>query len=144
MTDNHQMQLYQIGTNLCVSGESCFFRDVDKTTLQLGDKHDTNKCFGLNFVSPHLLTDETGTTYTVGSSFITGLKYNFVKIPPFTGKPTTKEMLKTSEIIASISSQVSTLLSMHHSFGMTSNYLVCACCMSYYIWHAETKYHNIK
>lgn len=124
MSDNHNMMLYKIGTNLCVAGESCFFRDIDEISLQLGEKHDTNKCYGLNFVSPHLLTDTDGTIYTVGSSFLTGLKYNFVKIPAMSGKPTTKEILKKSQVIASISSQVTTLLSMHHSFGMTNRYLV--------------------
>lgn len=77
MSDNHNMAMYNLGTNLCVAGESCFFRELDPKTLQLGStKFDTNKCFGLNFTCPHPITDETGTTYTVGSSFITGLKYN--------------------------------------------------------------------
>jgi beta-carotene 15,15'-monooxygenase len=125
MSDICNMTLYKIGTNVCVAGESCYFRDLDEKKLEVGEKHDTNKCYGLNFVSPHLLTDEkTGTTYTVGSSFLTGLKYNFVKIPAMTGKPTTKDILKKAQVFASISSQVNTLLSMHHSFGMTSRFLV--------------------
>ncbi|ODN00667.1 Beta,beta-carotene 9',10'-oxygenase [Orchesella cincta] len=124
MSDNHNMAMYNLGTNLCVAGESCFFREFDYKTLQLGTKFDTNKCYGLNFTCPHPITDETGTTYTIGSSFITGLKYNFVKIPPMTGKPSTKEVLKKAKIFATISSQVTSMLSMHHSFGITKNYVV--------------------
>lgn len=41
-----------------------------------------------------------------------------------TGKPSTKEILKKHKIFATISSQVTSMLSMHHSFGITKNYLV--------------------
>lgn len=50
MSDNHNMTIYPLGVNYCVSGESCYFRELDYKTLQLGPtKFDTNKIFGLNF-----------------------------------------------------------------------------------------------
>ncbi|EEC17993.1 beta-carotene dioxygenase, putative [Ixodes scapularis] len=44
--------------------------------------YDLNRLVSVNLASAHPITQEDGTTYNLGASFISGLKYHIVKIPP--------------------------------------------------------------
>ena len=125
LTDNDSINLFQIGNEAFASGETCFFRKIDPANLSTGEKFDTNKCFGLNVACAHPLTDENGVTYTLGSSVLTGLKYNIVKIPAG-GKSgsNAKELMKKSKIIATINSSWTGVMSYNHSFGMSRNWII--------------------
>jgi carotenoid cleavage dioxygenase-like enzyme len=68
--------------------------------------------------------DEDGSTYTIGLSFLTGVKYNIIRIPPTTGDQKMKDVIKKHKVIATIPSSHATLLSYVHSFGITKNYIV--------------------
>lgn len=43
---------------------------------------DLNKLMGIHFASSHPITDNTGTTYNLGCSFLAGPKYHMVRVPP--------------------------------------------------------------
>lgn len=124
MTDNNNLTLFQLTPkSVLVSGESCFFSELDPKTLKLTTKHDTNKSLSLNFACPHPLHDsKTSTSYTIGSTIPTGLKFHFVSMDTQNGP--VQGALQSSKIVASISPQSSTLLSVHHSFAMTESYLL--------------------
>lgn len=124
LSDNSNINLFNVGDNICVTGETCYFRELDADTLQGGEKFDTNKMFGLSNATAHPLTDEDGNTYNIGSSMMTGLKYNLFKIPPGDPAKNVKDTMKKSRVIASIPSSNSGLLSYNHSFGMSKNYFV--------------------
>ena len=107
-----------------MTGETCYFRELDADSLKSGEKFDTNKLFGLQNATAHPLTDEDGCTYNVGSSISTGFKYNIYKIPPGEGEKNLKDVMKKSKIIATIPSSITGLMSYNHSFGMSKNYFV--------------------
>lgn len=81
LSDNNIGGFFELGQEVFVTSETCFFRGVDHSSLATGEKYDSNKLFGLNIDSSHPIMDESGTTWNMGSTFLTGLKYNFVKIP---------------------------------------------------------------
>ncbi|CAG7716213.1 unnamed protein product [Allacma fusca] len=122
LTDNDSINLFQLGSEIFASGETCFFRKIDPSSLGTEEKFDTNKCFGLNVACAHPITDDNGVTYTLGSSVITGLKYNIVKIPA--GKGSAKDLMKKSKIIASINSSWTGVMSYNHSFGMSKSWII--------------------
>jgi len=67
-------------------------------------------------LSSHPLTDVDGTMYNIGISFLTGLKYNIIKMAPITGNPSSKEILKKAKILSTIPSSSLTTLSYIHRF----------------------------
>jgi len=123
MTDNCNVSIFRIKDDLYATADTCFFREIDANNLTCGDKYDTSKLFGLNMWSAHPLHDEAdGCIYNIGTSFLTGLKYNLIKISASTGKSQTA--FKQGKIVCSIPSRSSTSASICHSFGMTKNYIV--------------------
>ncbi|CAG7659415.1 unnamed protein product [Allacma fusca] len=120
-SDNANINLFNIGKETFITGETCFFRNLYPEKLLSSEKHDTYKTFGLNVCSAHPLTDTDGTTYNIGTSVLTGLKYHIVRIPPHKNA---KDSLKKSKLIATIPSRWNTLFSYNHSFGMTQNYFI--------------------
>ncbi|CAG7830593.1 unnamed protein product [Allacma fusca] len=124
LSDNSNINLFNVGDNVCVTGETCYFRELDAETLESGDKFDTNKMLGLQNAAAHPLTDEDGTIYNVGSSL--SFKYNIFKIPnPGDKKDTNvKDSMKKSKVICQVPTSHTGLLSYNHSFGMTKNYFI--------------------
>lgn len=125
-----------VNNEVFATSETSYFRKFNLQTLETLEKYDTNKLFGTNIWSAHPLTDiETGITYNIGATCLTGLKYHIIKIPPSSASPNntndylypstpTKDVMKKSKIICSISSSWIGMMSYCHSFGMTKNYLV--------------------
>jgi carotenoid cleavage dioxygenase-like enzyme len=110
LSDNGNINIFNIGQEVFTTGETCFFRDLDPDTLKTTDKFDTNKYFGLQMACAHPLTDDAGYTYNVGCSLLTGLKYNIVKIPPIGKTESPKDAFKKSKIISTIPSSNSTYM----------------------------------
>ncbi|KAH7960207.1 hypothetical protein HPB49_017651 [Dermacentor silvarum] len=84
-------------------------------------KFDVNKLVSVNLASAHPITQEDGTSYNLGASFVSGLKYHIIKIPP-PGKGCSG--LKRASVAYHIPSSWKTTFSYYHSFGMTRNYVV--------------------
>jgi beta,beta-carotene 9',10'-dioxygenase len=83
------------------------------------------KEFGLHVISAHPLTDqETGETYNIGVSCMSGAKWKILKFPPGCGSFPLKETIKKGKIIATQSCRNKTVIPWFHSFGMTKNYLI--------------------
>jgi len=124
LSDNNQQSLFQLGQDVYTSSETCFFRQIEPSSLATGEKFDTNKCFGTNIACAHPLVDETGAMYNVGSTVITGTKYNIIRIPPPASNVSSKDLMKKSHIVASIPSSWTGLMSYCHSFAMTPSYII--------------------
>ncbi len=125
LSDNNIVGLFQLGDQVMATSETCFCRSINPSTLATGEKYDSNKCFGVNIDSAHPLTDDSG-TYNMGSTFLTGLKYNVIRMQKASNQ-TAKEMMKKSKIICSIPSSWSGkgLMSYNHqSFTLTKNYII--------------------
>jgi len=114
LSDNGQVSIFKLGMDLFATSETCFFRQIESNSLSTGEKFDTNKYFGVNIACAHPLTDETGATYNIGSSVLTGLKYNVVRIPaPSNPHETGKELMKKAKIICSIPSSWTGKIAFH-------------------------------
>jgi len=126
LSDNNSSALFQLGREVFATSETCFFRSIEPTSLATGEKYDSNRCFGVNIDSAHPITDENGTTWNMGSTFLTGLKYNLIRIPaPASSNQSAKEVMKKSKIITSIPSSWTGLMSYNHqSFILTPNYVI--------------------
>ncbi|ODN02421.1 Beta,beta-carotene 9',10'-oxygenase [Orchesella cincta] len=124
-TDNANISIYNVGQNVFVSGETCYFYDLNVSNMTAGHKWDTNRVFGIHCASPHPLTDRNGYTYNIGSSYAPTLKYCFVKIPPTDHTKDPKEVLKKGKVLCTIPSRWNrNIMSYNHSFGLTENYIV--------------------
>ena len=64
----------------------------------------------------------SGDTYNIGGSFMTGLKYHFLKFGA--GAPVENLPKEGCDIVATLSSRMTTCFSYYHSFGITENYLI--------------------
>uniref|UniRef100_A0A2R5L892 Putative beta beta-carotene n=2 Tax=Ornithodoros turicata TaxID=34597 RepID=A0A2R5L892_9ACAR len=121
LTDNNFGNIYRLGDELFCTSETCFVWKVDEDSLEALQRLDLNKLVSVNLASAHPITEEDGTTYNLGASFITGLKYHIVKIPPpikgVSG-------LKRATVAYQMHSSWKTMFSYYHSFGMTSNYII--------------------
>ncbi|XP_075743893.1 carotenoid-cleaving dioxygenase, mitochondrial-like [Rhipicephalus microplus] len=55
---------------------------VDQDSLEAVQRYDVNKLVSVNLASAHPVTREDGTSYNLGASFVSGLKYHIIKMPP--------------------------------------------------------------
>ncbi|XP_077509376.1 carotenoid-cleaving dioxygenase, mitochondrial-like [Amblyomma americanum] len=121
LTDNNFGNVYTLGDELFCTSETCFVWKVDQDSLEAIQRFDVNKLVSVNLASAHPITQEDGTSYNLGASFISGLKYHIIKIPA-PGKGCTG--LKRASVAYHIPSSWKTTFSYYHSFGMTRNYVV--------------------
>ncbi|XP_037289284.2 carotenoid-cleaving dioxygenase, mitochondrial isoform X1 [Rhipicephalus microplus] len=121
LTDNNFGNVYTLGDELFCTSETCFVWKVDQDSLEAIQRYDVNKLVSVNLASAHPITMEDGTSYNLGASFISGLKYHIVKIPP-PGQGCSG--LKRASVAYHIPSSWKTTFSYYHSFGMTRNYVV--------------------
>ncbi|XP_037513001.1 carotenoid-cleaving dioxygenase, mitochondrial [Rhipicephalus sanguineus] len=121
LTDNNIGNVYSLGDELFCTSETCFMWKVDQDSLEAVQRYDVNKLVSVNLASAHPITQEDGTSYNLGASFISGLKYHIIKIPP-PGKGCSG--LKRASVAYHIPSSWKTTFSYYHSFGMTRNYVV--------------------
>ncbi|XP_045595941.1 beta,beta-carotene 15,15'-dioxygenase [Procambarus clarkii] len=125
MTDNASNNILCVEDQLFVSSETCYIRKIDPNTLDTRDKVDLNKVMGVNFASSHPLTDDSGTTYNMGCSFMSGPKYNIVRIPPSKDSNLSgSDPWINARTLTTVSSSWKASYAYYHSFGMSENYLV--------------------
>ncbi|CAG0881727.1 unnamed protein product [Darwinula stevensoni] len=121
LTDNDFTNIFRVQDDLYVSTETCFIRRIDAKTLETKEKVDYHKAVGVNLASSHPHVDRDGTTYNLGASFLHGLRYDVIKIPPG-GKGA--GLLKNASLMCHVPARSKTNFSYYHSFGMSENYLV--------------------
>jgi len=125
MTDNAACSFFQLpNKDLFVTSNTTFFRQVDPWSLSTGEKYDYSKCFGLNGVSVHPLTDEFGDQYQIGFSVMTGPKYSVVKIPGDEKYGNSDDLIRHSTTLCSIPSRWNMSVGFFHSFGMSTNFII--------------------
>jgi len=123
MTDNCAANVYKLGGSLVASTETCLLRRIDSDTLATQEKIDMSGL--VNIASARALIDpDTKDVFNIAGTFLTGLKYHFIKFPASPTQLTPKELLASSTIIGTINSRMTTCFSYYHSFGMTPKYLV--------------------
>lgn len=109
--------MYRLGDCTVAATETCLLRVIDPQTLETGPKIDLSSL--VNIASARALTDSNGDTYNICGSFLTGLKYHFVRF-----EKGGSDIVKSAKILCSIPSRMKTFFSYYHSFGMSDRYLV--------------------
>ena len=123
MTDNCACNIVKVGGGLVTTTETCLLRRIDPETLETGDLIDLSGL--VNITSGRALTDpKTKEVYNISGTFLTGLKYHFIKFSPSDAYLSPKEVLSTGSVLATIPSRMTTCFSYYHSFGMTDKYLI--------------------
>lgn len=123
MTDNCACMVLKLGGGLVATTETCLLRRLDPDTLESNEKIDLSSL--VNIASGRQLKDpNTNEVYNLTGSFLTGLKYHFVKFPACEELLTPKELVASTSIIASIPSRMTTCFSYYHTFGMSDKYLI--------------------
>ncbi len=123
MTDNCAANVFQLGGGLVSATETCLLRRIDKDNLDTGDKIDLSSV--VNIASGRPLVDaNNGDVYNLAATFLTGLKYHFVRFPYNEAYLSPKDLVASAKIVGTISSRMTTCFSYYHSFGMTDRYLV--------------------
>ena len=123
MTDNCACNVYKIGRSLVASTETCLLRRIDADNLDTHEKIDISGL--VNIASARALTDPlTKEVYNIAGTFLTGLKYHFIKFPPSETELSPKELVASASIVGTINSRMTTCFSYYHSFGLTEKYLI--------------------
>ncbi|CAG7827335.1 unnamed protein product [Allacma fusca] len=124
VTDNGNHGICYFGNEIYTMNGLQYFREIHPKDLSSGKKYDSSK-FGISSSTPHPLIDYDGTMYNTGASIsATGSKQKIFKIPRVKPGETFKDSLKNLEVIATLPSRRITHSHIHHSFGMSENYLV--------------------
>ncbi|GFY40021.1 beta,beta-carotene 9',10'-oxygenase [Trichonephila inaurata madagascariensis] len=122
LSDNVMGNVYFIDDELYASSETCHVWKIDPKSLKCIKKVDLRDIVSVNLSSshPHICPD--GSVYNLCASFMTGLRYHIIKMPPPTpGKP---KGFERASILTSLSSSHKTTYSYYHSFGLTEHYVV--------------------
>ncbi|XP_046405913.1 beta,beta-carotene 15,15'-dioxygenase-like [Ischnura elegans] len=123
VTDNNVIGLYTMEDSMYVASETSILIRVDPKDLKTHEKTDLGKFVGLNIASSHVVKDEKGTSYCLGSSILSGIKHHIVKIPQSpSGKA--NDAWKKAKVLANIPSPYKVNYNYYHSFGMSPNYFV--------------------
>lgn len=124
LTDSDSVNLFRIEDSIYVATETNYIRRIDPFSLESKEKVDLGKILGTTWLSSHHFRDDSGASWTVGSSIsASGIKYDIVKIPPVAdGKAETA--LKNAAIVANIYPQWKSGICYYHSFAMTQNYVI--------------------
>lgn len=125
ITDNASSSVVCVQDQVFVSSETCYIRRIDPATLDTKEKVDLNKLMGIHFASSHPITDNTGTTYNLGCSFMSGPKYHMVRVPPAANNNLTgSDPFINARTLATVSSSWKACYGYYHSFSVSENYLV--------------------
>lgn len=123
MTDNCACNVIKLGGGLVTTTETCLMRRIDEETLVTKEKIDLSSL--VNISSGRALKDPiTNDVYNVAGSFLTGLKYHFIKFPYSEMLLSPKELVASASVVSTIPSRMNTCFSYYHSFGMTDKYLI--------------------
>lgn len=130
MSDNDSVSLYQLGSNLFATTNTQYFHKIDSKSLETCTKFDYHKCYGFNGVCVHPVHDpNTKTTYNLGFTISTGLKYQFIKISSSAANSSSSLNSNSiddygHETVCTIPSRWSSSIGYFHSFGISTNYII--------------------
>ncbi|KAI1297157.1 Beta,beta-carotene 9',10'-oxygenase [Halotydeus destructor] len=131
LTDNDISNIYTIGEEVFVSTESCNVWQIDPSNLSSKNKLNLDKLVGVSISCSHPhVSDADGTTYNLGASFLSGMKYHIVKIPAIAEKAGLIEndgksqAYKKATVFTTINSSYKTCFSYIHSFSITQHYII--------------------
>ncbi|CAG7677888.1 unnamed protein product, partial [Allacma fusca] len=124
ISDNGNHGIYYFGNKIHANNGLQYSREIDPKDLSSGIKYDINK-LGITSSTSHPLIDYDGTMYNTGSAIsATGSKQKIFKIPGVKPGQNFKDSLKKLKVIATLTSSRIAYSYIHHSFGMSENYLV--------------------
>ncbi|XP_074596368.1 carotenoid-cleaving dioxygenase, mitochondrial-like [Brevipalpus obovatus] len=127
LTDNDISNIYMLNDDLFVATESCNIWKIEAKTLHSLEKINLDKVVGVNLSSSHpLYSKSDGCYYNVGTSFLTGMRYQIYKVPRQSTVNSAESInaFRSSTIICTIPSSWKTCFSYVHSFAMSINYII--------------------
>ncbi|GFS43811.1 beta,beta-carotene 15,15'-dioxygenase, partial [Nephila pilipes] len=124
LTDNNIANVFMLDDELYATSETCHIWKIDPNDLTCVKKTDIKELLSVNLASSHPHKCEDGTTYNLGASYMTGLRYHILKMSPFSHHSLKEKGFERASILTSISSTNKTSFSYYHSFGVTENYIL--------------------
>ncbi|GFQ76618.1 beta,beta-carotene 9',10'-oxygenase [Trichonephila clavata] len=124
LTDNNIANVFMLDDELYASSETCHIWKIDPNDLTCVKKTDIKELLSVNLASSHPHKCLDGTTYNLGASYMTGLRYHILKMSPFSHHSLKEKGFERASILTSISSAHKTCFSYYHSFGLTENYIL--------------------
>lgn len=126
LTDNVIGNVLMIDDELYATSETCHMWKIDPEDLSCAKRTDLKEVLSVNLASSHPHKCLDGTTYNLGASFMTGLRYHIMKLPP--PPPNLDKVEKRGwdrgSILTSLSSNHKTSFSYYHSFGLTEHFIL--------------------
>ncbi|ODN02656.1 Beta,beta-carotene 15,15'-monooxygenase [Orchesella cincta] len=120
-TDNCIGHVFQIGNNLYTAGDTCYFHELDPSTLETMKTYHATKAFNANSFCPQPITDDNGDMYIISGSMQPTFRYTIQKME---AKDRGKNLDRRFSNLASIPSRWMFGGSPCRSFGMTKNYII--------------------
>jgi carotenoid cleavage dioxygenase-like enzyme len=130
LTDNDISNIYAMQNEVYVATESCNIWRIDPKNLEAKNKLNLDKMVGVSICGSHPHVDMDGVTYNLGASFLSGMKYHIMQIPPLPEKSELIEdgaearAYKKAKILCTIPSSYKTCFSYTHSFAMTEHFII--------------------
>ncbi|XP_035222821.1 beta,beta-carotene 15,15'-dioxygenase-like isoform X2 [Stegodyphus dumicola] len=127
LTDNDMANVYTVDDELYAASETCHLWKINPEDLTCKERIDLKELLSVNLASSHPHKCPDGTIYNLGASFMTGLRYHIMKLPPISVAPEGKKDIKGFErasILTSINSNYKASFSYYHSFGLTEHYIL--------------------
>ncbi|GBM84663.1 Beta,beta-carotene 15,15'-dioxygenase [Araneus ventricosus] len=126
LSDNVMANVYIIDDELYASSETCHVWKIDPRDLKCTKRIDLREVVSVNLASshPHICPD--GSVFNLCASFMTGLRYHILKLPPLSRRSSTdkKGFESGASIMTTISSSQRTTYSYYHSFALTEHYVL--------------------
>ncbi|XP_014276588.1 carotenoid-cleaving dioxygenase, mitochondrial [Halyomorpha halys] len=125
LTDNVGNNIFKLGNTIYLSTESSTQRILDPNDLSTNKKVNAASLLKVNLLCSHVLVDEDGTAYTIGSAFSNGFKCQIIKIP----KPSNQTVVPGLEYskgytLATLDNKIPKFSGYHHSFGMSKRWII--------------------
>ncbi|XP_054716397.1 beta,beta-carotene 15,15'-dioxygenase-like [Uloborus diversus] len=125
LTDNVIGNVYTVDDELYASSETSLLWKINQKDLKCVKRTDLKEILSVNLASSHPHKCLDGAIYNLGASFMSGLKYHIMKLPPSQEiSQDGKVGFERSSILTTISSNHKTSFSYYHSFGLTEHYVL--------------------
>ncbi|KAG8196862.1 hypothetical protein JTE90_027574 [Oedothorax gibbosus] len=125
LTDNDMANVYTLDDELYATSETCHLWKLNPNDLTSTKKTDLKEVLSVNLASSHPhKCPSNGMVYNLGASFMTGLRYHIMKVPPPSPYAKEPKGFERGSILASISSNNKTSFSYYHSFGLSEHYVL--------------------
>ncbi|GFQ66657.1 beta,beta-carotene 9',10'-oxygenase [Trichonephila clavata] len=121
-TDNNFDNFLMLEDEMYLISEKNSYWKINSDDLTAIEKTDISNVVSVNAATSHPHIAQDGTIYNIGSSVMTGMKYNIFKTPPKSADGLSA--LQRTTMLSTISSSYTTCLSYYHSFGLSENYIL--------------------